>query len=1101
MSWDTSLLTTVRYTIGDITVPYRYSDYQIQQAILVATKFVQGDVTFPLNYVVVLGSGGYISPDPTLSNGCNPDAQTLIALRAAALLTDGDARKMAGRDGAKAMLGPSFIDVAHGPALKSLLKDGPISAYDEALWGYRYNNAVGAYKVILSPARLAYAPSYNDVGFGGCPSSPTLPCLTVEDNGDETATVTIGCTVDGSENTFEISGSWIPVHSISGNGNFQFESGVGNYYGRVVSRINGASGISDTVSFTISPEEPALISFELQDLQDGSGLSVLFAFTLAQASGYVNYGTSLTGPFNNVLLSGGFDGTKYIPSGNYYAQWVVDNQGAQISGVEPFSVTLFNPTIEGTDGGLGDLRVSSVDVLTEAHHYVQISRHNANTWQEIHNYTGSADAVYFSYPPVLGSVDLRLRSVRGPYTIYSAIDSLNITFPSPSLDIDDSGNGSSILFNITSSVRNDPNRFQYKATVSPTWINGPVASGNFTSSVSGLAPTVSYHGRIQSNFGGVVQYSTPVSFTIASTGFDPPTLSVTNRGSGSIVDFVVTGGEATADNTIQYKLSVDSIWTNGDTFTGPFTDDLVLTEANYDFRIRSVYLGDTLYSNEENVTIEEDEPPVGLMDMPISDVNMRAITNAAHPYWDTGLYLEYSEKAGDCLMVLGTRVNYSLNAERIRCSASGDPYEGLATSTELSNGLKHAWVRYGQLYSGYKVTHPDSLVGSYQASYNLKTDDWMLHTGLNYPPDTDQVAAYLPACTGVGDPIAAPGSVAGIKITEEECLSLSKDRFVEMAAGTLRNHFKEDTVWFDEVGYVAGQWDIQVDRFIDLKARFHDVGARIGLNLGGNNLTAAFPFAPNLFSQLPQMCDYFTQEGPWPRTAGADGLSTRTQDNTIRLINNYRGLMDSGTSIIFIPTSAEQDNNIHNIASIVETDGGTRLLVTFTSPAYIFPHGGYAVERMILSELTASVDGLEEYAWTPVEVVGNPSQVKLYVRFTTLSAIKTAQGIVGTINTTGGKMEDLQASVRLNAGFAMMIRRPGDGLFVSQGPTTDEGLAGGGVSSNPDCWWYWPQQFGEPIADYVIASTGAGGIVTQMYRDFDNGRVTVYPSGGYVVLS
>lgn len=1096
MSWDTTLVKTVRYTIGDIVTPYRFSDYQIEQAILVATKYVQKDVSLVYDYTVVLGSGGYIIPDPTLSSGCSQDAQVLIALRAAALLVDGDVRKMAARTGARAVLGPSNISVDQGPAIKTLLKGGPMAAYNAAKWDYQLVNTVHAYRAILSPARLAYATVEAFSPYFPCPAAPSTPCLSIEDNEDETATVTIGCTVTGSENTFEISGSWMVVDTRTSDGNLIFDSGAGNYNGRVVSRINGASGISDVVPFSVSIPAPTI---SLTNIGDGSGLSINFSFA-AGASGLINYGTASGGPYGTTLVAlrtTAFSNTVTVSdTGAFYAQWVLTKNNRQDSGVVPFSITLVSPTLSVTDAGDGQALFVAAETHANTQHTIQYRRYGTPDWTDNHVYFGSINQT--RSVPIYGDVEFRLKNMTNGDYNYSNVERETITFDSPTLAISDLQDGDSIQVTVTNSLVSGPNRFQYRVVGVTPWTNGYIASGNNVTQVDGLS-TTNYQGRIQSNFGGVIQYTNPVSFTVSLSGFAAPILSATNAGDGVSAYLVAVSGEASATNTVEYKLAAAGTWTTGSSFTGPFTTTVNVGSAGtYNFRVKSDYLAQTVYSNIETVVVELVS---SLPDMPNSDINMRAITNPAHPYWDIDLYTEYSEAAGDCPMVLGTRVNYSLNAERTRCSASGDPYEGLATSLELSNGLKHVWIRYGELWSGYKATHPDSFVGSYQASYNLKTDDWMLHTGFNYPTDTDQLAPYLPACTGVGDPIAAPGAVAGIKITEAACLDLANDRFVEMAAGTLRNHFKEDGIWFDEVGYVTGQWDIQVDRFIELKTRFHAEGVRIGMNLGGTNLTAPFAFGPNIFSEIPQMVDFMTHEGPWPRTAGQDGLSTRTQANTERLITNYRSLMDSGVSIVFVPTSATQDNNRHTITSITETDGGTRLLVTFASPAYIFPHGGYAVERMILEGLQAAYSGLEAYGWTPEEVVGNPSQVKLYYRFASLATIKDDLGIVGSISNTGGVLEDYQAATRMGAGLAMMIRRTGDPLFVSQGPSTDESMAGSGNSSSIDCWWYWPQQFGAAVTEPIIDTTGAGGIVTQMHRDFANGTITVYPSGGYVVAT
>jgi hypothetical protein len=119
-----------------------------------------------------------------------------------------------------------------------------------------------------------------------------------------------------------------------------------------------------------------------------------------------------------------------------------------------------------------------------------------------------------------------------------------------------------------------------------------------------------------------------------------------------------------------------------------------------------------------------------------------------------------------------------------------------------------------------------------------------------------------------------------------------------------------------------------------------------------------------------------------------------------------------------------------------------------------------------------------------------------------LDTVKAASSITGTVAFTNrGTTTDLQSSIRFMAGMTMMYRRTGDSMFVSQVPAPDDSLAGGGDSSSVDCWWYWPMQFGLPLAEYEILASGSTaetGICHWMKRDFESGTIYVSPSSGFV---
>jgi hypothetical protein len=171
------------------------------------------------------------------------------------------------------------------------------------------------------------------------------------------------------------------------------------------------------------------------------------------------------------------------------------------------------------------------------------------------------------------------------------------------------------------------------------------------------------------------------------------------------------------------------------------------------------------------------------------------------------------------------------------------------------------------------------------------------------------------------------------------------------------------------------------------------------------------------------------------------------------------------------------------------------LLITLSKPHYLFPHGGYPYESFALENLPAQYRVLEGRQWTPAEVPGRPDQVILYNRFQSLSALKASGGISGAVSFSSGEFIDYQASTRITAAIAMMVRRPGDNIFVTAGPATRPGNLD---PHSPDNWFAWPELLGAPRGEYVIDNSEGGVRVLHMYRDFENGRIEIFPLDDFV---
>lgn len=490
--------------------------------------------------------------------------------------------------------------------------------------------------------------------------------------------------------------------------------------------------------------------------------------------------------------------------------------------------------------------------------------------------------------------------------------------------------------------------------------------------------------------------------------------------------------------------------------------------------------------------------------MPTSDVNMRGVLNVSHAYLDYTTYPEFSIRAQDMLVNIGTRVKLSFTAERSICGASGNIFNGIADNNELAMGKIHAKDRYRNLRDSYLANHPTAIFSAFIGNASLKTSGYMLNTQCDYPTDNDLENEYLPDCTGaaLGEG-TSPGSTSTIKVLEGPCSGIWLSRMIPYGLGA-SGHYVNNMQFWDEVGYTSTHWDNNYSRFTKVKADLNRSGVMVGFNLGGTAMIRPFGFAPLLFSDLPEMTNFITVEGFVNQGDDGAGLPVRNVDNLKLIRENIRGLNDSGVGFMGVSLGTSTDSNSRYILDIQESDGGTRLLVTTSGDHNIFPHGGNSSECIGLTYLPAAYSDLEAYGWTPEDTTtGN--KVKLYYRFSDLSTIKSGAGIVGSIAVTNqGITTDYQSSIRFMAGMTMMYRRTGDAMFVSQVPAPDSALAGGGVSSSVDCWWYWPMQFGLPLDEYQILASGntaAGGVCHWMKRDFESGTIYVSPSSGFVTAS
>ena len=110
MSWDTEVIETVRYLIGDVDATQKYTDARIQTDATISANFIARDVGLTGTYSINI-TDKTITPDPSSTDPVDYGFLDMISIRAAILILQGEA-KIYASSSMRVMDGPSSIDVA-----------------------------------------------------------------------------------------------------------------------------------------------------------------------------------------------------------------------------------------------------------------------------------------------------------------------------------------------------------------------------------------------------------------------------------------------------------------------------------------------------------------------------------------------------------------------------------------------------------------------------------------------------------------------------------------------------------------------------------------------------------------------------------------------------------------------------------------------------------------------------------------------------------------------------------------------------------------------------------------------------------------------------
>jgi hypothetical protein len=153
MAWQPELTDMLRYTVGDFTEPYTYSNAQMEKLIVVGAQFVNTEVDLTTDYTIsVQGTG--ITPDPT--DPRDDPFINLTILRTACLLASNEAKLRGGQAITVRDIGAS-VSTADRGKLALQVAESFCENYEEAKLEYQtgqYSDSASRMRAVVSPFRF-----------------------------------------------------------------------------------------------------------------------------------------------------------------------------------------------------------------------------------------------------------------------------------------------------------------------------------------------------------------------------------------------------------------------------------------------------------------------------------------------------------------------------------------------------------------------------------------------------------------------------------------------------------------------------------------------------------------------------------------------------------------------------------------------------------------------------------------------------------------------------------------------------------------------------------------------------------------------------------
>jgi hypothetical protein len=151
ISWKMISLLMLRTILNDIGET-KYSQEQLERLLITSAYFLPVDVNFNTNYIVDVFNEN-IAPDPLSVIEDGQDFISLLTLKAACLLDQGQFRERALLNGVTARCGPAVLQTNdYGDLMKDLLAAGPCKMYEDLKQTYNFDYAGrGILRAVMSP--------------------------------------------------------------------------------------------------------------------------------------------------------------------------------------------------------------------------------------------------------------------------------------------------------------------------------------------------------------------------------------------------------------------------------------------------------------------------------------------------------------------------------------------------------------------------------------------------------------------------------------------------------------------------------------------------------------------------------------------------------------------------------------------------------------------------------------------------------------------------------------------------------------------------------------------------------------------------------------
>jgi len=133
MPWTTDMIKIVRGLVNDMTAPYTYDDWRLQELIVVGAVLTIQEVDFSTSYTVNLCTNT-ITPDP--SDAGDYDFMSLVSLKTACMISSGEHREAA-KTALSVKDGPSFVDTKDKAKHLGGLAENVCEAYEKAKQNYQ----------------------------------------------------------------------------------------------------------------------------------------------------------------------------------------------------------------------------------------------------------------------------------------------------------------------------------------------------------------------------------------------------------------------------------------------------------------------------------------------------------------------------------------------------------------------------------------------------------------------------------------------------------------------------------------------------------------------------------------------------------------------------------------------------------------------------------------------------------------------------------------------------------------------------------------------------------------------------------------------------